>query len=111
MPKSTPSNAEVRQRRLLHDAMVATRDRLDDLPVGCTADIDGSLTAAEETFDELVDNIVHLAAAVTALREVPGLTVEGALVAGSADTALMVLRATLATLQATMDAARDDRAA
>lgn len=102
------SEADLRAR--LHREMLSVRDGLDRIGPLDGLDNDG-LSRAEETFAEIVAQLAEMNLVLAALRGHPSLSVEGALVAGAAETALVVIRSTLGTIQAGFDDERDRRAA
>lgn len=101
-----PNPVEATARTRVQSALARAQDALGDWEEPCVSTID----SAETAFDSLAESLADLSLAVVAMRDIPDLSREGALVAGSADMAAVVLRAALGSMQASLEAARLDAA-
>lgn len=102
----TPSPAEAELQQALHAALTRAHDVLVDCPDITDVDGEASVDALEERFDELTASIVE-SACIAADMQALELSREGASIVGSAEVALAALRATLASMTAALDVARD----
>jgi len=101
-----PDPAEESARTYVRSALLRAQDALEDWEEPGPS----TVTRAESVFDSLTESLAELALAIVSLRELPDLSREGALVAGSADMAAVVLRAALGSMHGSLEAARLDAA-